>query len=108
MSRYPEGTGRWQVSINGGDNPQWDPRGGRLYYGEGIKVMEVEVERKGSEVILGRPQHLFDLPSEDFTPSPDGERFLAVTWNTAVNDDDVPTQIGIKIVADWIREFKKE
>ena len=41
---FPEGSGRQQVSISGGDQPTWNPKGGELFYIEGNRMMAVDVE----------------------------------------------------------------
>ena len=59
LTRFPEMTGRWQVSVEEGSHPFWDPRGGRVYYVEGSKLMEVTVG-SGDQPSLGKPVELFE------------------------------------------------
>ncbi len=106
LSRYPEGVGRWQVSTRGGQDVRWGPRGDRLYYREDHMVMEVSVARSGEAVQLGAPTSLFEVESNDFTVWPDGETFLIV-GSPARSDNEEEQRIGVKLVADWIREFRK-
>jgi Tol biopolymer transport system component len=114
LTRFPEATGRWQVSVGEAEDPKWDPRGDRLYFLEGSALMEVAVGlRSGSgadrEPQLGRPTPLFDLPApgadRGYTPSLDGERF--VTTKAAVSEDDEARRSGIKLVQNWFAEFRR-
>jgi len=40
---YPEGHGRWLVSVGGGTEPLWSPSGHALFYRNGDEMMEVSV-----------------------------------------------------------------
>ena len=40
---FPEGTGKWQVSRNGGNHPRWAKDGGELFYVSGDKLISVPV-----------------------------------------------------------------
>jgi Tol biopolymer transport system component len=110
LTRFPEATGRWQVSVGEGDDPQWDPRGNRLYFTEGTTLMEVSVE-SGPEPRLGKPIAMFDLtdnPQFDprgFTVSPDGDRFIIA--EPAEDEGDEGARSGIKVVQNWVREFER-
>jgi dipeptidyl aminopeptidase/acylaminoacyl peptidase len=103
LTRFPEMTGRWQVSVEEGNHAFWDPRGGRLYYVEGSKLMEVTVG-SGDQPSLGKPVELFEH-DDDFIVSQDGESFLLV--ESVVNTDEDQARSGIKVVQNWIREFRK-
>jgi hypothetical protein len=32
---YPESGGKWQISVDGGQEPVWNPKGGELFYRNG-------------------------------------------------------------------------
>jgi Tol biopolymer transport system component len=104
ISRYPEGTGRWQVSTKEGVDPHWDPRGDRIYYQEGTTLMEVSVDGSG-DLKLGRPAPLFDLVQRLYAAASDGQRFL-VADRPEGDEDKEAAQIGIKVVAGWVGEFR--
>ncbi|MGD8376759.1 MAG: protein kinase [Acidobacteriota bacterium] len=109
LTRFPEATGRWQVSVGEGRAPEWDPRGDRLYYQEGKQLMEVRVG-SGDPPALGRPEPLFELAAantpgqRNYAPEPGGEGFIVVRTG---GGEDEPTRPKIKIVQSWLREFRK-
>jgi Tol biopolymer transport system component len=111
LTRFPEATGRWQVSVGEGTNPEWDPRGGRLYFAEGTKLMEVTLEPTEIDPGLGQPTELFDMASAPgFTPrgfaiTPEGDRFAIPEASIDISEDE-SSRPGIKIVQNWIREFE--
>ena len=59
VNLFPEGDGRWVVSVNGGMHPKWNGRGDELFYKEGDALMVVKVDTR-SEFKAGVPQKLFD------------------------------------------------
>jgi serine/threonine protein kinase len=105
---FPEGSGKWQVSLNGGTQPRWRRDGGELYYVERTTLMAVSVSTdQGFSV--GQPQALFESPDLLYTPSapnyevsPDGHRFLTVT---AVEDEGAAAPT-IRVVQNWYEEFR--
>jgi serine/threonine-protein kinase len=56
---FPEGEGRWQVSVNGGAYPKWNPRGNELFFVSGDSLMAVSVGYT-PEFSPGIPEKLFD------------------------------------------------
>ncbi len=82
---YPGSGGKWQISIDGGVEPQWRGDGRELYYlGLDRRLMAVDVETD-PDFRAGRPRMLFAAPvPEDvvtrnrYVAAPDGERFLLV------------------------------
>jgi eukaryotic-like serine/threonine-protein kinase len=105
LTRFPSAEGSWRVSSDGGAWPRWDPRGGRLYYVQGLDVMEVAVTTEPA-LQLGSPRRLFSRPArvqgiryglpDYFDVRPDGERFLVVL------PDEVDEAGGsLVVVGDW-------
>jgi Tol biopolymer transport system component len=84
LKRYPDGSGKWQVSIESGQWPQWTTAGDRLVYVRGDDIVEVAIETSNPPV-LGRPELLFTRPglgyqigfgwNPHFTMTGDGQRF---------------------------------
>ena len=80
LSPYPGVTaGRRQVSIAGGDEPQWTRRARELVFRSGSKMMAVSVDPATGA--LGPPVVLFDRPYDlaggaTYDVTADGERFL--------------------------------
>ena len=72
---------RWQVSVNGGENPRWTTDGRHiLYHIANQQMMSAEVSRKGSMIEIGTTTRLFRLePGFQTTMrdySRDGKLFL--------------------------------
>jgi hypothetical protein len=59
LTRFPSGEGRWQVSLNGGVRPRWNPSGGELFFTYETTLYAVEVELEPT-VRLGTPEPLFN------------------------------------------------
>ena len=106
---FPEGSGKWQVSVNGGTQPRWRHDGRELFYVEEFTLMAVSVSTEQG-FVLGQPQRLFeseDLPSNNFgrpeyDVSADGKRFLT----TAPAEDENAPPPAIRIVQNWYEEFR--
>ena len=122
---YPGPGGKWQISIEGGTEPVWNPNGRKLFYRSGDRMMAVEVEvgqastpvssgQAGRPVATafsaGRPRMLFDaaqyLPTPATIPnydvSPDGQRFLMLKPS---EQEAAPTEINV--VLNWFEELKQ-
>ena len=79
---YPAGSGKWQISTNGGIEPCWSHDGRELFYlGSDARLMSVPIP-VGPGFNPGTPQPLFRVQTEQsqrrnvYCPSPDGKRFL--------------------------------
>ena len=81
---YPGPGGRWQVSTDGGSEPQWRGDGQEIFYrGEGeTSLMAVPVEA-GAAFRVGTPVKLFDavltrneISRNRYVATSDGQRFL--------------------------------
>jgi hypothetical protein len=75
--------GKWQISTNGGMEPYWRGDGKELFYLNGNKLMEVEVNGDGESFQAGIPKELFTTPPlpapgrrSRYDVSSDGKRFL--------------------------------
>jgi serine/threonine protein kinase len=103
VESFPRGNGFWQISSNGGDQPQWRADGKELYFLAPDKnIMSVSVNRTAT-VEFGRPAALFqtNVPltglSDDrnsYVPSFNGQKFLVLQltdngnsqpWNVVLN-----------------------
>ena len=107
VTRFPSGTGKWQVSVNGGWTPQWSPTGKELFYVENNRMMAVPL-MEGSGFRFGQPEALFDgiragaenLRFAGYDVTPDGEKFILVT-----NAEEA--RPVLTIVQNWTREFDR-
>ena len=97
------GRGRWQISTQGGEWPEWRRDGRELFYRQGTKMMAVPMRLSETTVEAGKPEPLFDVPADTrFQVSRDGQRFLiAVPTAGAVA---VPQ---LTVDTDWEAELKK-
>jgi Tol biopolymer transport system component len=74
------GQGKWQVSANGGQRPQWSKDGKGLYYMDmTYSLFVVPVTNAGGSVQFGAAQKLisnWSAPQVFYDVSPDGKKFL--------------------------------
>ncbi|HUO86310.1 MAG TPA: protein kinase, partial [Thermoanaerobaculia bacterium] len=112
LTRYPSGTGKWQVSVAGGAWPQWSADGASLFYIQpgDREVLEVTVSAAPA-LSLGQPRRLFTSPGsgvsrifglpDGFAVNPDGERFVVV------EAPEQKTTAGVTVVQSWFEEFRR-
>jgi hypothetical protein len=107
VQSFPPAGGKWQVSTNGGAQPQWRRDGKELFYvAPDRKLMAVDV-RLGSSFEMGTPVALFQTQVSGFTSpnryaaSADGQRFLI---NSTVQDAS-PTPITV--ILNWAATLRK-
>jgi hypothetical protein len=111
LKRFPQGEGRWQVTVGGGTWPKWSRRGDKIYYARGDTIMEVDVA-SGPEPRLGAPREVFTRKPlgwqlifawpPGFDVSPDEKRFVVVEPQGAAKELG-----GILIEENWAKEFSK-
>jgi Tol biopolymer transport system component/tRNA A-37 threonylcarbamoyl transferase component Bud32 len=108
---FPGLGGKWQVSTDGGNEPQWNRNGRELFYREGEKMMAVEVATQG-RFVAGKPRELFHgnyMPvgasyvRAQYDVSPDGQRFLML--KSAEQEQSAATQINV--VLNWTEELTR-
>jgi Tol biopolymer transport system component len=106
VQSYPPGSGKWQISTQGGAQPMWNPNGTELFYKNGDRLMAVPVQltptfKPGVPEVLFQislPERTIGDPSR-FGVSADGQRFLVTTMETATVPDDVP----VHVILNWRR-----
>jgi hypothetical protein len=105
---FPGPGGKRQVSIDGGTEPMWNPKGGELFYRLGRKFIAVPVGMQQT-FSAGKPVTLFEadyaasefpLTSPGYDVSSDGQRFL-------VAKDVAPPPTQINVVVNWLEELKQ-
>ncbi len=114
VRQFPDGVGKWQVSVNGGQLPRWRSDGGELYYVEGTTLMAVSVSSEQG-FTLGQPQALFEateLTSQlagglPYDVSADGQRFVTVAPFQGDQDDEEAAPPTIRVVQNWYEEFRE-
>jgi hypothetical protein len=107
---YPGPGGKWQISTDGGNEPQWSRKGTELFYRSGKKMMAVDIAIQ-SGFAPGKPRQLFEGDYQvtatgwarpNYDVSPDDQRFLMLK---AVERGQAPvTQINV--VLNWSEELK--
>jgi hypothetical protein len=106
VTPFPEGGGRYLVSLSGGTMPRWRRNGKELFYvAPDATLMAAPVETQ-PQFSTERPKALFvvsGLRSESgvgqrFDVSTDGKRFLVPEFSDAA--------AKIRVVRSWFAEFR--
>ena len=106
---FPEGEGRWQISVDGGSEPRWSPDGREIFFRGNGKFYSVDVTTSPT-FKPGTPRVLFDdrfrsqAPAPDYDVSPDGKRFLMLS----MPEGGSPSLAQINIVLNWFEEVKQK
>ena len=107
---FPNGAGKWQVSVNGGRYPRWSRVENELYYLEPgiITLMAIPVSTEQG-FTLGQPQVLFEDrsltiggPGPRYDVSANGQRFVTIA---PVEDNEESAPPAIRVVENWYEEF---
>jgi serine/threonine-protein kinase len=102
-----------RVSVGGGAEPAWSPKGSELFYiqpGSPPRLMAVAVE-DGDELKLGETQPLMDWPYvqafswRNYDVDPSGQRFLALKPRPVALSNAKPPQLHF--VQNWFEELKR-
>ncbi len=98
------GSGKWQISTQGGFEPRWRHDGKELFYvvpGIRDRLMAVDVRTSDAAFTAGASRQLFEVPlpvdvrRNRFSVSPDGQRFLV---NARTEAD---TNLPLRVVVNW-------
>ena len=107
---FPQGSGKRQLTADGGRQPLWREDGGELFYVEGQTLVAVSVSTVG-EFSTGSPKSLFRLPGQgdigldiayQYDVSADGQRFVVIEDV----EDEQASRPSIHIVQNWYEEFR--
>jgi serine/threonine-protein kinase len=107
---YPGPGGKWQISTDGGTEPQWNRNGRELFYRNGDKMMAVETTTQPS-FSAGNPHVLFEgrylarmfpLTTISYDVSADGQRFLMIK-----ETEQAQSAAQINVVLNWQEELKR-
>lgn len=111
VQSFPASGGKWQVSTNGGAQPQWRRDGKELFYlSSDRKLMAVEVKGNGPTFDAGAPKELFELrlqigglPGQTnyYVADDDGQRFLVAS----APEERLSTTT--KVVLNWTADVKR-
>jgi len=108
---FPSGSGKWQVSINGGQDAQWSPECDRLFFVDDENVLqEVDVDT-GNGLRLSTPKPLIDgralhlFPLQGYCVPPGGDRLIVV--HSVEEEGEKEHEVrGILVVESWLSEFR--
>jgi serine/threonine-protein kinase len=101
VARFPEGTGRIQITPNGGSRPFWSRSGDELFFTAGAGVLQAVSIHTGAKIGVGIPRTLFRLSDLDaFAAAKDG-RILGIQRSPAS-----PPQ-RVVVVQHWLDELRR-
>ncbi|MCZ6915724.1 MAG: hypothetical protein O7I93_03005, partial [Gemmatimonadetes bacterium] len=102
---FPEGDGRWQISLGGGTEPLWARNGRELFFRDNNSNLVAVPVLPGDAFRTGPPQVLFSTVgylsegnSTSYDISPDGSRFLMIKR---------PADETLVMVINWIEELRQ-
>jgi eukaryotic-like serine/threonine-protein kinase len=97
--------GRWQISLDGGEQPRWSRTGREIFFRNGTRMMSVAVETQ-PRFVAGKPVQLFDAKFDrggavgGYDATPDGKKFLMIR---SVQ----PNPTEIRVVVNWLEELRR-
>jgi serine/threonine-protein kinase len=107
---YPSLEGKWQVSIDGGAQPRWSPRGDELFYRGGGALMGVRV-RSGPTFVADSPVKLFEERYHvkgaghiGYDIAQDGRFLFVKDLMNEARDSDTPPLV---VVLNWFEELRR-
>jgi Tol biopolymer transport system component/predicted Ser/Thr protein kinase len=100
VTSFPQPSGKWQISTDGGSSARWMPDGRALVYGNGRKLYRVPFEseprpRGGKPVMIAEGR--FD---DDYAISADGRICI-------IEGKPEPTTSEFHVVLNWAEELKR-
>jgi serine/threonine protein kinase/Tol biopolymer transport system component len=108
---FPDLSGKWLISTEGGTEPVWSPNGKELFYRQGEKMFSIVVS---TEPVFtpSKPVLLFEGPfdpdpngfSSNYDVSPDGRRFLMIQRG---EDTESAVPQRLNVVLNWFDELKR-
>jgi Tol biopolymer transport system component len=108
VAPFPGPGDRTQISVNGGNLPQWRGDGKEIFYRTpDNRMVATEITTAGGRVVAGRSQTLFDMGNVrrggmSWDVSPDGQRFLVVT------PVDVRSETSLGLLQNWPALLRKQ
>jgi serine/threonine-protein kinase len=114
LTRYPEMTGLWQISKDGGGYPEWRADGREVFYLEGQDTFMATPVGLTPSVRVGTARRLFDrtptgiaMPfnlADRYAVSSDGQRFVIAKLVSGEAQVAPP----ITVVLNWFEEFRED
>ena len=105
---FPDATGKWEISTDGGTEPMWRADGKELFYVTEGKLMSVKVSTGPKGFQASAPKALFEHPRlptsialrNRYVVTKDGQRFLFVVQPE-------PLAEGFNVVTNWMPQLRK-
>jgi serine/threonine protein kinase/Tol biopolymer transport system component len=107
LQPYPAVAARWQISVDGGQDPIWARSGRELFFRNARKLTAVSIDPTRNPPHAS-PRELFEgdfiygEPITDYDAHPDGQRFVMIRPARA----DAPVR-HINLVLNWFRELEE-
>ena len=110
VQSFPIGSGKWQISTNGGDQAQWRGDGKELFYMAPDRNLMAVAVSGGTTIDPGRPAVLFQTSvpvsgivddRNNYVPTRDGQRFMVNNLADTVNSQ------PLTLVLNWAADLKK-
>ena len=105
----PATGGKWQISNAGGTQPRWRRDGRELFYLSMDRKITSVAAKLGPQPEFGAPKALFPIRvvqnsfgTDEFVPTPDGQRFLAANAGSAGE-----AQQALTVVLNWTAGLKR-
>jgi len=104
VTSFPDAGRKWQISTEGGSEPQWDPKGRGIYYfGADSRFHFVEAAWDDSSFAIGGTTAIFQSNTEiSYRVGPDGDHFLIL------EDADEGGVTPLTLVSGWDVELKSK
>jgi eukaryotic-like serine/threonine-protein kinase len=100
VETFPEKSGHWQITTDGGQNPSWRGDGRELIYTANDTVLAVDVNTNTGGLAWSAPRALFRIPNltggpvRGLTVSADGQRFIAAVPTTSAPQERLTTVLN--------------
>lgn len=101
------GSGKWQISTDGGREPVWAHSGREIFYRNGDKMMVAAVTTEptfrpsNSRVLFQGPYEPPTTTSPQYDVTSDDQRFLMV------QQSEQPRPTDFNVVLNWFEELKR-
>jgi eukaryotic-like serine/threonine-protein kinase len=102
---YPGPGGRWQVSLDGGQEPVWSPAGGEIFFRSGDRMMAATVRTQPGFEVEGRTPLFtgsYDQASRyrDYDVTRDGRTFVMLQPAQS-------TALSVFVTLNWFDQFRR-
>ena len=102
---FRNGSGKWQISTNGGSAPVWQRDGRQLFYLESGNIMAVDIATQpvfkvSTPRVIVPIKAMGNLAGYDL--SPDGQRFLVVQQSSGAAQT-----AQINVILNWSEELRR-